>query len=373
MAKKRKREKPTWKDVLGIGKDDKWESDKDYRRTKNYWSNSRLQARNPAGYEKFQRREQDYLDNKKNQKKQEVKKRERYTYGGRGSGEFKDIKNSLRDDAAKGVAAAREFRNKQPPSPKNRGLIRDLKAKRNQGLGTNPSLSKPDLSAAKQNIAKALGITSVDSQSDLQQIQDYNASQTNINDTMYFTQEQQNIAKLLGIQVLDSQNDLNQINQAQAAATALGIQAIDSENDIRQIREYNAANPTQPTPATPATPAATAQPTLSDLLIQQQAGFDAQIAGLEGQLGQANQAYAAAQQQMQAQLQAATAATLAAEQRAANMRNAFIPQANPSAMSVAYGDQRVNNRDRAYNQLSDLTIMSGLGTVSNPLAGLQLA
>ena len=66
---------------------------------------------------------------------------------------------------------------------------------------------------------------------------------------------------------------------------------------------------------------------------------------------------------MQAQLQSATAAAQAAEQRAANMRNAFVPQANPSAMSVAYGDQRKTNRNQANNQLSDLTIMSGLGTI----------
>ena len=98
------------------------------------------------------------------------------------------------------------------------------------------------------------------------------------------------------------------------------------------------------------------EPTLQDLLIGQQTQFETQIAGLRqgydeqisaltGQLGQANNAYAAAQQQMQSQLQAATVAAQAAEQRAANMRNAFVPQANPSAMSVAYGDQRKTNRN----------------------------
>ena len=379
MAKKRKkeREKPTWKEFLGIGKDDKWKSDKDYRRTKSYWQNGRLQARNPAGYEKFQRREQDYLENKKNQKQQEGEKREKYTYGGRGSGEFEDIRTSLRDDAEKGRATAAEFRDKQPPSPLNRDILRDLRAKRDQGLVTDSRVNGRDISAAQQNIAKALGIKNVDSQNDLQRIQNYNASQTNNPNPMKevsFSDEQRNIAKLLGIQVLDSANDLRQINQAQAAATALGIRAIDSQNDIRQIREYQAANPIEPkTPAAPVAPAAPVQPTLEDLLIQQQATFDARINELQGQLGQADQAYVNAQNQMQAQLQAATAATQSAEQRAANMRNAFIPQANPSAMSVAYGDQRKNNRSQANNQLSDLTIMSGLGTASNPLAGLQLA
>ena len=197
--------------------------------------------------------------------------------------------------------------------------------------------------------------------------------QTNSSNPMNVSQDQLNIAKLLGIQNVDSQNDLNQIQQAQAAAAALGIQNIDSQNDIRQIQEYNAANPAQPVPSTQPTPTAPVQPSLEDLLIQQQSTFDARIQELEGQLGAADMAYINAQNQMQAQLQSATAATQAAEQRAANMRNAFVPQANPSAMSVAYGDQRRRNRNDANNQLSELTIMSGLGTASNPLAGLQLA
>lgn len=383
MGKKGGKRTKAWKQYLGIGIDDKWRSSRQYRDAKKYWSNGRLQARNPAGYKEFKEREREYLEAKGKAKEQGQRKPEEYSYGGRGSGDFEDIRTSLREDADKGKAAAADFRNKQPPGQENRDLIRDLRAKRGQGLGTNPNTKATDFSAAQQNIAKTLGIKTVNSQKDLRQVQDYNASQTRTDypsDTMFnVSSDQRNIAKLLGIKNIDSQNDLNQIKQAQAAAQAIGIKSIDSQNDIRQIREYNTNNTGKTPGSTPVDVKSdpqmgiTPQPTLQDLMLRQQAGFESQIASLTGQLGQAQGAYAAAQQQMQAQLQAATVATQAAEQRAANMRNAFVPQANPSAMSVAYGDQRKTNRNQANNQLSDLTIMSGLGTASNPLAGLQLA
>ena len=76
---------------------------------------------------------------------------------------------------------------------------------------------------------------------------------------------------------------------------------------------------------------------------------------------------------MEDQLKSANAARSAAEKRASNLRNAFVPTANPNALSVLYGDNRRADRRREDNQLSDLSILSGLGTTSNPLAGLQLA
>lgn len=115
------------------------------------------------------------------------------------------------------------------------------------------------------------------------------------------------------------------------------------------------------------------QNAFNDQLMNMQYNFNNQLGGLQGQLASANQAYAQAQQGMQAQLASAEAARQAAEQRAMNMRNAFVPQANPTALSVSYGDQRTSTRRAENNQLSDLTILSGLGTASAPLAGLQLA
>ena len=129
-------------------------------------------------------------------------------------------------------------------------------------------------------------------------------------------------------------------------------------------------------------------PSLDDLLLRQQEITDEKIKELETTYQQtisgleldlegltnANDQWASANQFMQDQMLAANAAREAAEQRASNLRNAFVPQANPNAMSVLYGDSRRGGRRRQEdNQLSDLSILSGLGTNSNPLAGLQLA
>ena len=105
-------------------------------------------------------------------------------------------------------------------------------------------------------------------------------------------------------------------------------------------------------------------------------GYLDSIADLELQiddLGTMNDNWAAANQFMRDQMTAANEARLLAEQRASNLRNAFVPGANPTALSVLYGDNRKGRRRQEDNQLSDLSILSGLGTNSNPLAGLQLA
>ena len=106
---------------------------------------------------------------------------------------------------------------------------------------------------------------------------------------------------------------------------------------------------------------------------RQQEAFDLQVFGLQQQAQRQREDLQSANSFMQQQVGAANAAAAAAEQRAYNMRNAFVPQANPTALSVNYGDQRMTSRKKENNQLSDLTILSGLGTTSNPLAGLQLA
>ena len=101
--------------------------------------------------------------------------------------------------------------------------------------------------------------------------------------------------------------------------------------------------------------------------------FTAQYSGLESQMAAQQQDFNNAQAFTQQQLSAANAAYLAEQQRSANLGNAYVPQANPTAMSVGYGDGRATRRKQADNQLSDLTLMSGLGTSANLLAGLQLA
>lgn len=60
-----------------------------------------------------------------------------------------------------------------------------------------------------------------------------------------------------------------------------------------------------------------------------------------------------------------------------NLQSAFVPEPNPSAFTASIGDQRSDNtrktRDNRLSDLSSLSIVSGLGTASNPLSGLQLA
>lgn len=101
--------------------------------------------------------------------------------------------------------------------------------------------------------------------------------------------------------------------------------------------------------------------------------FMAQYSGLEQQMAAQQQDFNNAQAFTNQQLNAANNAFLLEQQRAANLGNAYVPQANPTAMSIGYGDGRTTRRKQDDNQLSDLTLMSGLGTQSNPLAGLQLA
>ena len=60
----------------------------------------------------------------------------------------------------------------------------------------------------------------------------------------------------------------------------------------------------------------------------------------------------------------------------ANQANAFVPDANPSAVTATAGDDREQlfstTRKKSSNQLEDLSLLTGVGTQGNPLAGLQL-
>ena len=102
--------------------------------------------------------------------------------------------------------------------------------------------------------------------------------------------------------------------------------------------------------------------------------FVGQMDSVETRMSQQQDDFNTAQAFANEQLNAANAAFLAEQKRSANMANAFVPQANPTASSVGYGDgRRATRRKRQDNQLSDLTLLSGLGTTTSPLAGLQLA
>ena len=113
---------------------------------------------------------------------------------------------------------------------------------------------------------------------------------------------------------------------------------------------------------------------MNEQLALQQGEFATALTGLNDQMAQQQTDFNTAQAFTQEQLSNANAAFLLQQQRNANLQNAYVPGANPNALSVGYGDNRKNKkRQESNNQLSDLTLMSGLGTQSNPLAGLQLA
>jgi hypothetical protein len=73
------------------------------------------------------------------------------------------------------------------------------------------------------------------------------------------------------------------------------------------------------------------------------------------------------------QAMAAEAAYTEQARQAAALGTAYIPDMEQSAATVALGDQRSTDKEKKQNSLSELAIVSGLGTNSNPLAGLQLA
>ena len=128
---------------------------------------------------------------------------------------------------------------------------------------------------------------------------------------------------------------------------------------------------------------------------QYQADFSAMSATYQQQIGQLNTANAANLESLSLQYDQQTQAfnefqDLAASQLATadanykdqlrmteNLYTAFVPEPNPSAFTASVGDQRTETSRKTQNNklsdLSSLSIISGLGTASNPLSGLQLA
>ena len=91
------------------------------------------------------------------------------------------------------------------------------------------------------------------------------------------------------------------------------------------------------------------------------------------ELGSINDQFAATNNYLTSELNTANAAVEEANRRANNLKTAFTPGANPNAMSILAGDFRRSRRRREDNALSDLTVLTDLGTNKNQLSGLQLA
>ena len=110
---------------------------------------------------------------------------------------------------------------------------------------------------------------------------------------------------------------------------------------------------------------------------QLNAGYSANITALNDRYNEQAAQFAQFTQLANAQLAAAQANYEEQRRMTANLQSAFVPEPNPSAFTASIGDQRAESTRRTRdNKLSDLTsleIVSGLGTASNPLSGLQLA
>lgn len=94
---------------------------------------------------------------------------------------------------------------------------------------------------------------------------------------------------------------------------------------------------------------------------------------MEMMMLQQQQQAAQTQNLLQGQLQSTQTALQNQQRMSANLSNAYVPQAESSAQSVVYGDARTQRRRQADNSLNDLSIVSGVGTGTSNLAGLQLA
>ena len=105
-------------------------------------------------------------------------------------------------------------------------------------------------------------------------------------------------------------------------------------------------------------------------------GFNDKLSDLELRLtglGDLNQAYRATNALLNQGLDDANEARKTALDRQKQIAKAYVPGANPNALSVGYGDARRRTRKAVNNNLSDLAILSDIDQAKNPLAGLQLA
>jgi len=255
-------------------------------------------------------------------------------YGIRGSGEFDDIVAALGGDAQAGYDVAEQMRKKgiTMTDPRYEKTLKQL-AKGVQGDGRFGS-----------NILNLSFGRVGNNQLDV------------VNKTRY--QNQLNKSKAIksitkGVKDAYSAPDLSSL----LSDYGIGSNNVDSNSDVISEQQglidgYNELRETERT------------------------AFQDQIdaMGLQVQtLGDMADGFAATNTYLQDELNSANNAITAADQRAKNMLSSFVPDANPNASSITAGDYRKSKRKREDNQLSDLAILTDVGSQSNPLAGLQLA
>ena len=213
------------------------------------------------------------------------------------------------------------------------------------------------------------------------------------------------------------QTELAKISQfdRERAQNALGIKSLDSANDLQQIQNYlgggggggggagggggdfdrgsgefgdiigslqndiAAANQRADDFANKATQGIADNTAQLSAQFEQQlaaltAGFAERYGALESMFEQQSASMMQFQQQMQGQMQQAQNSYNQQVQMMQNIQNSRVPVAEENAFTAQIGDQREDtSRDKENNRLSDLSILSGLGTSSNPTSGLSLA
>jgi len=125
--------------------------------------------------------------------------------------------------------------------------------------------------------------------------------------------------------------------------------------------------------------------TLADLTLgfnnqigRMNADFNSRYSGLQDLMVQQGIAHQEAQNLMRRQVETAENAYNEQVRIGDNIARSYVPTGEASAASAAMGDERQSNQQQTQrrtqdNTLSSLSILSGLGTNANPLAGMQLA
>ena len=170
------------------------------------------------------------------------------------------------------------------------------------------------------------------------------------------------------------------------AASQLGITGLDSKNDLDQINTYlqNNEDPYSQQLRRANDRNDSLQNELETLAIDNRAALDkmsadnkATIDGIIGQNKAAMEAlstdFTSTINKQASQLRNISAAYEEQSRLTANLARASTPAPNPSADVPNSGDNRNTGRRTDNNSLSSLAILSGLGSASNPMSGMQLA
>ena len=289
-----------------------YKNKKEYKKDKRYWSGP-MRDRSPAGYDDFKRREAAWLQQEASKDRDDDKKKKSSSKSSgqadRSSGKYEDIKQAQQEDRDKGNKTAESFKNKQA---KTGGISPELQAQLDS------------LTLANSKLSKQLAISSKSYEEKLMQMG---------------LQQQQSVAAWEKQQQQKAAAYQNQLAKAQAGYQKQ-LQQMQSSNKAA-MQELQAKNQT-------------ALQQMQAMMLSQQ------------------QAAANTQQLLQSQLSTAQSALTEQKRVSSNLANAYVPEAEETADTIVYGDSRQQERKQKNNQLSDLSIVSGVGTAGS-LAGLQLA